>query len=591
MAEPNGVYIGLDLGTSSLKGVGIDASGDVLARASCGYPTSRPSGHAAEQAPPDWIAAIEQVTAQLAENVAPGSWQAIGLSAMIPTLVTADANGEPIGAAITWEDSRAQEQADQLRERCGADDLYRTTGQWVDGRYLLPMFLRLAEAEPGRAAATCWLLGAKDYLFGWLTGHIATDPSTAAGFGCYQLETGRWDDDVLAATASLAGRTGPTHSDGPTGIAGPTGTTRPGNAAPSDGSAEPDRWRGPALPPVLPSVTTRPLRAAVARRLGCGQIPVCLGAADSVLGALGLGVRAAGQIGYIAGTSTVILGVTDRLRLDPLHRFLVTPLAEPGSWGLEMDLLATGSALRWLAGLLGDGLDEAGVIAIAAETDPADAPVLLPYLSPGEQGALWDPLVHGAITGLTFGHGRPHLARALVNGIVLESRRCLAVLDETGPFGAELQVAGGSAAESSFRSDLADATGRRVVMPDGPDTDYSARGAALLAAQSVGQPLPASPGTPSRPADSVSQPDGAVSQPGSAVSQPRGAVSQPDGVVSQPDGVVSRRPAAVSEPDAGRAGLWDQLWTSYEHARRAITDHDHRRGDLDGWQPESDRIS
>jgi xylulokinase len=243
----------------------------------------------------------------------------------------------------------------------------------------------------------------------------------------------------------------------------------------------------------------------------------------------------------VAGTSTVILGVTDTLLLDPLHRFLVTPLAEPGSWGLEMDLLATGSAMRWLSGLLGDDLTESGLIAIAAEAEPADAPVMLPYLSPGEQGALWDPLVHGTLAGLTLDHGRQHLARALVNGIVLESRRCLAVLDETAPFGTELLVAGGSAAESSFRCDLADATGRQVVMPGGPDSDYSARGAALLAAQSVGQPLLANPGTASRSGGAV-----------------------------------------VSEPDAGRAALWDKLWASYEHTRLAITEHYHGRGDIAG---------
>ena len=96
-----------------------------------------------------------------------------------------------------------------------------------------------------------------------------------------------------------------------------------------------------------------------------------------------------------------------------------------------MDLLATGSAITWLAGLLGGDLDAAGLVELAADTDPARAPVLLPYLSPGEQGALWDPALRGAVAGLDLSHGREHLARALVNGIVLESRRCLAVLDET----------------------------------------------------------------------------------------------------------------------------------------------------------------
>jgi xylulokinase len=289
----------------------------------------------------------------------------------------------------------------------------------------------------------------------------------------------------------------------------------------------------PGLPPVLASSATRPLLPATAARLGCGQIPVCVGAADSVLGALGLGVSAPGQIAYVAGTSTVILGVSDRLVLDPAHRFLVTPLAEPGNWGLEMDLLTTGSAMRWLAGLLGGGLDEAALVDLAASADPADAPVVLPYLSPGEQGALWDPLLHGAVAGLTLGHGRPDLARGLVNGIVLESRRCLSVLDETGPFGQELRVTGGSAAQASFRADLADGTGRRVVRTGGEDGSDSALGAALLASRSVGQTV------------SVVRSGG----------QPPGAVAH--------------------EPDPGRAALWHDLWVRYEQARNAVTGYYH----------------
>jgi len=512
MTEAAGVYIGLDLGTSGLKGIALDASGAVAARGSSGYPTSRPADHAAEQAPRDWITAIGKVAAQLAVHAAPDSWRAIGLSAMIPTLVTAGADGEPIGPAITWQDSRAETQADQLRERCGPDALYRITGQWVDGRYLLPMFLRLTETEPVRAAATSFLLGAKDYLFGTLTGQVATDPSTASGFGCYRLETGRWDSDVLAA-----------------------------------------EWRLPALPPILPASTTRPLRSEVAAWLGCRAIPVCLGAADSVLGALGLGVSSPGQIAYVAGTSTVILGVTNRLLFDPMHRFLITPLAAPGNWGLEMDLLATGSAIRWLADLLGGSLAEADLVALAAGVDPADAPVVLPFVSPGEQGALWDPQLHGTIAGLRFGHGRPHLARGLINGILLESRRCLAVLDQAGSFGRELMAGGGSAAESAFRADLADATGRRVVQPGGRQADYSAIGAALLAARSVGHPL---------------------ARPGSGgagdVRRARGSTA----------GDSAGGPAAqlVSEPDAGRAASWRELWDSYERARHAITRYYHGGG-------------
>ena len=132
-----------------------------MARASASYPTSRPQPGAAEQNPADWIAAVERACGLLAVDAPPDRWRAIGLSAMIPTLVTADAAGDPLGPAITWEDGRAEDQAARLRdafgangERPGGEALYEITGQWLDGRYLLPMFLRLRDAEPDRAAAT-----------------------------------------------------------------------------------------------------------------------------------------------------------------------------------------------------------------------------------------------------------------------------------------------------------------------------------------------------------------------------------------------------------------------------------------------------
>ena len=484
------VCIGLDLGTSALKAVAQDSSGAVLARASVAYPTHRPAAGACEQDPADWQQALAQAAGELAEIVRPGRWRAIGLSGMMPTLVTVGRDGAALGPAVTWQDSRADDLGDELRERYGADELYRLTGQWVDGRYLLPMFARVAQDEPDRAAATAVIASAKDYLFAWLTGELATDPSTAAGFGCYELETGHWNARVLEAA----------------------GLRHPG---------------APELPEVLPSHASRSLRAELAARLGCGQIPVVLGAADSVLGALGLGVRESGQIAYVAGTSNVILGISGRLVLDPAHRFLVTPLAEPGRWGIEMDLLATGSALTWLGRLLG-GLTAADLVELAAGTDPTHAPILLPYLSPGEQGALWDPLLRGALIGLDLSHDREHLARALVNGIILESRRCLGVLDETGGFGDTVAVAGRSASHPAFQADLADATRRRVHRPAGDDAGDSARGAALLAALAADARWPAD---------------------------------------------AFPAAGAAAEPDETRARTWDRLWAAHESARYRLHPH------------------
>ncbi len=246
---------------------------------------------------------------------------------------------------------------------------------------------------------------------------------------------------------------------------------------------------------MLPSTATRPLSAAAAARLGLpAGLPVCLGGADSVLGCLGLGVSRPGDVACVAGTSTVLLGVADRLVIDPAHRYLITPLAGLDGWGFEMDLLTTGSAFRWLAGLLREaGGDEATLMALAARVEPgADGLSFLPYLGPGEQGALWDPTISGALFGLSLAHGAAEVARALVDGVVLESRRCLSVLDQAGLPRGVVRMAGASGADPVFRRQLADACRRTVVYAADGETAHSALGAAAVAAMAVGHgPSPA----------------------------------------------------------------------------------------------------
>lgn len=453
-ARDSGLAIGLDLGTSGMKAVAVDASGAVVARAQFGYPTSRSEPGASEQDPADWIAAVLEISGQIRIATDGAPWAVIGLSGMIPTLVTVDASGVPVGAAITWEDSRSEPEGDRLRAAVGAHGLYARTGQWVDGRYLLPMLARLARVEPERVAASTMLLGAKDYLFSWLTGQFATDPSTATGFGCFDLVGNQWSAEISAAAASLAGAS-------------------------------------LRLPDVRPTSSTAPLARAAADAMGLPEgLPVCLGAADSVLGALGMGIHEHGDIAYVGGTSTIVLGVWDHVVLDEAHRFLVTPMAGPGSWGLEMDLLATGGAFRWLAGILGLA-DENALVTLAEHSSDNDLPVFLPYVAPGEQGALWDPDLTGVLHGLHVGHTSAHIARALVDGIVIESRRCLLTLEGNGFGRGSLSVSGGSASNPWFCQQLADASGRVVVTADGEETDRSAAGAAAVGALAIGWPEPA----------------------------------------------------------------------------------------------------
>jgi xylulokinase len=484
------VAVGLDLGTSGLKGVAVRADGTIAARATAGYPTRRPLPGRAEQDPADWRNAVRSVVASLAAAVDPAAWAGIGLSAMIPTLVVTDDEGRSLGPAISWEDNRAEAQGERLRGAVGADRLYARTGQWVDGRYLLPMAAWLRDADDARAGGTA-IAGAKDWLFGWLTGTVATDPSTATGFGAFDLRTGGWDPAILDATFG------------------------PGGGRPA-----------PQLPAILPSSHAAPLTAGAAAVLGLPTgLPVVLGAADSVLAARGLGVTDPGRMAYVAGTSTVILGVRGEPVTDPLHRYLVTPLDRDGAFGVEMDQVATGSAVRWLADLLGvPAGDEAELWRLAAGIPPgADGMLFLPYVGPGEQGALWEPDLRGTLAGLTLAHGRAHVARALLDGITLESRRCAAVLEALGGGPGDIVMSGPSVRSPVVTGALADATGRRVRWAADAEHPASAWGAAALAFEATGA------GSPPLP--------------------------------NLAEGVA---------PDPAAAPAWDDLWHRFEAARVAV---------------------
>lgn len=95
-----------------------------------------------------------------------------------------------------------------------------------------------------------------------------------------------------------------------------------------------------------------------------------------------------------------------------------------------MDLLASGTGYRWLSDLL--GLGDGELDRRAADSEPGARGVLFsPYLAGGEQGALWDPTLRAGITGLSLRHTAADLARAFLEGVGFEIRRCLDVLAET----------------------------------------------------------------------------------------------------------------------------------------------------------------
>jgi sugar (pentulose or hexulose) kinase len=143
--------------------------------------------------------------------------------------------------------------------------------------------------------------------------------------------------------------------------------------------------------------------------------------------------------------------------------------------------------MQWLAGMMGLAGGVPALLGLAARSVPgANGVTFLPYLSSGEQGPLWDATLRGAILGLTLGHGQQDLARALVEGIAIETRRCVDVLNEAGPPVREITAAGIGATSPLWWQLLADVAGCVVTVPAANSGLVSAFGAALIGAQAVG---------------------------------------------------------------------------------------------------------
>jgi xylulokinase len=321
--------------------------------------------------------------------------------------------------------------------------MYARTGMPIDGRYLAPM---LQYHFTDRIAQARTILSAKDYLLSELTGLVLTEPSTAAGYGIYDLQGRRFSDDLA------------------------------------------DFWRLPRslLPRVQGANTAAgPLNASGASLLGLpAGIPVSTGAADSVCAAFAMAGLDERVVSISFGSSAVVIGSSAAPRLDSAARYLLTPHVADEWYGREMDLLATGTGYRWLSGLF--SWNDGEIDRHAAQSVPgAHGLCFPPYLAGGEQGALWNPRLHGAVFGLSLRHTRADIARSFLEGVCFEIKRCIDVLAETVAVDCVI-ISGNMVRSPSSAQMLSDILNRPVGTF--PDRSPAAIGAALLARRIAGGP-------------------------------------------------------------------------------------------------------
>ena len=184
--------IGLDVGTSAVKGLAIDEEGRVVATATADYPLSRPHPDWSEQNPADWWRAAEDVLAQLPEGP-------IGLSGQMHGLVVLDEDRSVLRPAILWNDQRTAAECAEIEERVGFDRLVELTGNRALAGFTAPKLLWLRRHEPETYGRIRHVLLPKDYVRLRLTGELAIDVADASGTLLFDVRHRAWSEEVCAA--------------------------------------------------------------------------------------------------------------------------------------------------------------------------------------------------------------------------------------------------------------------------------------------------------------------------------------------------------------------------------------------------------
>jgi xylulokinase len=387
---------GLDVGTSSVKGLLVSADGgQVVARAEVEHPLSTPRPGWAEQDPEDWWAGAEAVLRALGDA---GGIAAIGLTGQMHGLVALDASGRVLRPAMLWNDGRTGAECREIEERVGLEALIAQTGNRALTGFTAPKLRWLARHEPDVYARIDRVLLPKDYVRLRLCGEYATDVADASGTLLFDVARRRWSETVVETL-----------------------------------EVDP-AWLPRALEsPEVSGVTTD------------GAVPIAAGAGDQAAGALGVGVDRPGPASVVLGTSGVVFAASDAFAADGAARVHAFCHAVPGAWHSMGVMLSAAGSLRWLRDVAAPATAYDELLAEAERWEPgAEGLTFLPYLA-GERTPHADPDARASFTGLSLRHDRGALVRAVLEGVAFGLRDGLDLVSELSGRPVLGRVSGGGA--------------------------------------------------------------------------------------------------------------------------------------------------
>ncbi len=422
-------YIGLDLGTSSLKAILIDEDETVLAEHTVPLSVQRPHDGWSEQDPASWAAAADAALAALAGKADCSALAGIGLSGHMHGATLLDAEDRVLRPCMLWNDTRSAAQA----ARMDADPRYRAiTGNIVFPGFTAPKVEWVRETEPEVFEKIAKVLLPKDYLRLHLTGGHVTEMSDAAGTAWFDTGARDWSDALLADCR----------------------LSRAQMPSLVEGSAVSGRLRG---------------------GFGLPQVPVAGGAGDNAAAAIGAGVVQDGTAFLSLGTSGVLFAANDGYRPDPATAVHTFCHAVPGTWHQMGVILAATDALEWLSRLTGQTAAD-----LTRDLGPFQAPgrtLFLPYLG-GERTPHNNAAIRGQFLHLDHATDAKAATRAVLEGVAYAFADSRDALAATGTTIRQALAIGGGAKSAYWLEVLATTLGFALDVPRAGDF-----GAALGAAR------------------------------------------------------------------------------------------------------------
>jgi len=448
------VILTVDIGTTSTKVAAYDSTYTALAQNSEGYPLAEPHPGWAEQDPAGILDAVLTGLRVVVAAVRSLDRPIAGLSfsSAMHSLIGLAADGTPLTPSITWADTRAAAQVEQLRTSARGLALHLRTGTPVHPMAPLAKLMWFHEHDAALAASVGHWVGIKEYLLLRLCGRLVIDHSLASGTGLLDITLLEWDAEALELAGVTAGQ----------------------------------------LPELVPTTTVLPgLLASVADAIGLAPTtPVVVGAGDGPLANLGLGAVRPGVAACSIGTSGALRVTVERPGVDPSGGVFCYALTTD-RWVVGGAINNGGIVLEWAGDALAPGLGadaeqtSLALLDLAADIPPgSNGLLMLPYLL-GERAPQWSPLPLGAYVGLTREHRRGHLVRAALEGVCQQLALVLESVRAAGHEVHEVRATGGFARSPLWQQLLADALGMPVSYPAGPEG--SSLGAALLGMHALGR--------------------------------------------------------------------------------------------------------